>query len=232
MSRRAAPRRLPFVSVKRNIPQFRDSYGHWWIEVDGTESYGWWSMRCPLSIPQVIVGTIGTLNGVGGDVAGGTPTTDPRHGEDADFAFQPLLLAGKSDTQVRDEIRAFAASYGGRWGWPWWWRRTPMTNCHTFQLDLFTAIGLTEGAELLYTRGPGCPFMFLVRRLRWRLADGLRAGIQGLVDRSNLLVLQQADEPKTCSPQPASARHQRRLTRPHRSTVVRLCQRVGGTMGQ
>src|SRR5487761_1832515 len=142
------PRRLPFVVVKRNIPRFRDSYGHWWIEVDGTESYGWWSMRRPLSVPQVIVGTHGTLNGVGGDVVGGTLTTDPRHGEDADFAFHPLLLNGKSDDEVRNEIRHLATSYGGRWGWPWWWCRTRMTNCHTFQLDLFAGIGLYEGSQL------------------------------------------------------------------------------------
>ena len=183
------PRRLPFVTVKRNIPRFRDSYGHWWIEVDGTESYGWWSMRCPLSILQVIVGTIGTLNGVGGDVAAGTSTTDPRHGEDADFAFHPLLLNSKTDDEVRVEIRELAASYGGRWGWPWWWCRSRMTNCHTFQLDLVAAIGLHEGTDLLYTRGPGCPFMFVLRRMRWRISDALVSMVRARLRRERRLAL-------------------------------------------
>jgi hypothetical protein len=49
-----------------------------------------------------------------------------------------------------------------------------MTHCHTFQLDLFTAVGLTEGPDLLYTRGPGCPFMYLVRRAGWKLQDAFR----------------------------------------------------------
>jgi hypothetical protein len=165
------PRVLTFVTIKRNIPRFRDTYGHWWIEVDGLESYGWWADHCPLRIRAILFGSRGMLNGVGGTCPGGTSTTDPRHGEDADFCFHPTLVVPKSEHQVRAEIRAFAHSYRGVWGWPWWWAPKPMTHCHTFQLDLFTAVGLTEGPDLLYTRGPGCPFMYLVRRAGWKLQD-------------------------------------------------------------
>jgi len=169
------PRVLDFVVVKRNVPQFRDSYGHWWIEVDGDESYGWWAHRCPLRVRDVIFGGWGRLNGVGGTCAGGTPTRDPRHGEDPDFAFHPILLLPKTDAEVRAEIRTFASGHAGPWGWQWWWSRGRMTNCHTFQLDLFAAVGLTEGAELRYTRGPGCPFMYPLRCVVWRITDGLAA---------------------------------------------------------
>lgn len=170
----AGPRILDCVVVKRNVPQLRDSYGHWWIELDDGESYGWWAHRCPLRFRDVIGGAQGLLNGVGGTCRDGTLTRDPRHGEEADFAFHPTLLLSKDDGQVRAEIRAFAAAYSGAWGWQWWWLRHRMTNCHTFQLDLFAAVGITEGAALLYTRGPGCPALYPLRAAWWRMADWTR----------------------------------------------------------
>ena len=36
-----APRVVEFVTVKRNAPLAGRSYGHWWVELDGVESYGW-----------------------------------------------------------------------------------------------------------------------------------------------------------------------------------------------
>ncbi len=170
-----APRVLAFIVVKRDSPRFRDHYGHWWFEIDGVESYGWWADHCPFTLRDMIAGTRGTLNGVGGTCLGGTPTTDPRHGEESDHSFSPTLVVPKTDCQVREEIRAFARSYRGAWGWQWWWSKERMTDCHTFQDDLFEAIGLEEGAEHVYTRGPGCPFMYPFRHAAWRLQDGLAA---------------------------------------------------------
>lgn len=170
-----SPRILPFVTIKRDIARFRDTYGHWWIELDASESYGWWATRCPLRLRDVLLGTCGCVNGVGSTITTGTATSDPRHGEDADFSFHPLLLVDKTDDEVRAEIRTIARHYDAPWGWPWWWLRHRMTNCHTFQLDVFEAVGLTEGDALHYTRGPGCPVMLLVRRLRWRAQDALAA---------------------------------------------------------
>jgi hypothetical protein len=67
------PRVLTFVTIKRNIPRFRDTYGHWWIEVDGLESYGWWADHCPLRIRAILFGSRGMLNGVGGTCPGERP---------------------------------------------------------------------------------------------------------------------------------------------------------------
>ena len=169
----AVPRVLPFVVMNRDAPKVRDHYGHWWIEIDGLESYGWWADHCPFRMRDMIAGTRGVVNGVGGTCRGGTPTTDPRHGDEPDFYFFPVLVVPKSDRQVREDIRAFARCYSGAWGWQWWWSRERMTQCHMFQDDLFQAVGLREPAEYLYTRGPGCPFMYPWRQLAWKMQDRL-----------------------------------------------------------
>ncbi len=167
-------RTLSWVTIKRNNPGFKDTYGHWWLEIDGRESYAWWAVRCPLRLQDVLFGTQGVLNGLASPQLGGTATTDPRHGEIGDHTFHPWLPSDGSDEQVRADIRRFARSYAGRWGWQWWWRRQRMTNCHTFQDDLFAAVGLTEPLEFRYTRGPGCPFQYQLRRCAWWVSDGLR----------------------------------------------------------
>ncbi len=165
------PRELKFITVKRSNPRFLRTYGHWWVEVDGIESYGWWADRCPIRIRDLLVGTNGLLNGVGGSCPGGTVTTDPHHGDDADYHFHPTLVAPLSDDEVRVAIRTFARAYRGRWRYS---LTSMRSGCHGFQLALFAAAGLIEEPRHLHTRGPGCPFLFPVRRLLWALADTRR----------------------------------------------------------
>jgi hypothetical protein len=162
------PREVEFITVKRSNPRFLRTYGHWWVEVDGVESYGWWADRCPIRIRDLLVGTNGLLNGVGGSCPGGTATTDPHHGEDADYHFHPTLVAALSDDDVRNAIRTFAHAYRGRWRYS---LTSTRSGCHGFQLGLLDAAGLIEDPRHLHTRGPGCPFLFPLRRALWWLAE-------------------------------------------------------------
>lgn len=163
--------------IKRSNARFWRTYGHWWLELDGKESYGWWADHCPLRLRDLLFGATGTLNGVGGTCRGGTPTTDPHHLEEADHSFSPTLTVAKSDEQLREDIRSFARSYSGRWHWS---TKANQTGCHPFQLHLFQAVGLGEEPEHLHTRGPGCPFMYPLRSAGWRLQD-LAVAISSLV---------------------------------------------------
>ncbi len=43
----AGPRQLSWVEVKRDACRVGHTYGHWWIELDGKESYGWWPRDAP-----------------------------------------------------------------------------------------------------------------------------------------------------------------------------------------
>lgn len=162
------PRALDFVRVKRNVALAWRSYGHWWIEVDGTESYGWWPTRLPIGALDMFRGVPGVLNAVGIDPEG-MPTRDPNHGLPADHAFHPLLVVASSDDEVRVAIRRVAAAIRGEWRWS----TRPALNCHTFQLALFDAVGLVEGTGNYHTRGGGCPALWPGRRLAARL-DGRR----------------------------------------------------------
>ena len=157
--RRRTPRTVGFVEVKRSIPRLGDSYGHWWVELDGAESYGWWPDRCPLRTRDLLFGTRGTLNGVGGTCRGGTVTRDPHHGEPSDYAFHPVLRVRKTDSQVRADIRRFAQTFEGGWRWS----TRPTTNCRSFQHELLAAAGLTDGPEHRFSYGPGCPFLYPFR---------------------------------------------------------------------
>lgn len=108
-----------------------DKYGHWWTEIGGNESYGWW--------PENTVGFWGTIFGVPGELNGqtlskgkGTPTRDPHHGHPADEVFNPKIsLSEECKCKTCDEaancIRNFANSYSGSWSWPFG------QNCHSFQ---------------------------------------------------------------------------------------------------
>ncbi len=168
------PRVLTFAVVKRIDPRLPNTWGHWWIELDGQESYGWWPSPCPMGWRGALLGSRGCLNGIGGD-SGGSPTRDAYHGDEPDHWFHPTLLAPKCDDEVRREIRAFAQSYLGGFRWQWWWLREAAENCRTFQDEMFEAVGLYEDPGYLYTRGSGCPFMYPFRRVRWRIVDGLAA---------------------------------------------------------
>lgn len=137
-----ASRSLPFVVMKRNNIKFSPTvgtdYGHWWTEIDSTESYGWWPDHCPVTLNETLFGTGGDLNGVKG--CGGTPTTDYYHGETPDSMFNPILTVPKTDATVRSEIRSFAKSYSGGWRWTFGFGQ----NCRSFQKSLMAAVGLKE----------------------------------------------------------------------------------------
>lgn len=161
---------LTFVVIKRIDPRLPNTWGHWWIELDGEESFGWWPDPCPMGWRGALLGTGGVLNGIG-TTDGATTTRDAYHGDEPDHWFHPTLLVDKSDEQVCADIRAFAHSYCGGFRWQWWWLRQPGENCRTFQDKLFEAVGLHEEPDMLYTRGAGCPFMYPFRRVKWRSVD-------------------------------------------------------------
>lgn len=163
------PRILRFVTVKRNVPLTGRSYGHWWVELDDDESYGWWPGRCPIGLAGIIRGTSGVLNGLG-VTSDGSPTRDPNHGLLADHEFHPVLIAPRTDDEVRSAIRQFAASFSGGWRWS----TRPTMNCRLFQLALMDAAGLIDGTGNYHTRGSGCPALVPVRRLAGRVSGRRR----------------------------------------------------------
>jgi hypothetical protein len=161
-----APRTLRFITVKRINPRVGDTFGHWWIEMDGVESYGWWPARRPVGLRVFLFGTKGTLNGGHAFPDGRPSARDPHHLDAATHEFHPRLLVRKSDRQVRSEIRAFAESFESKWRWS---ARPTTRDCRRFQLALFKSVGLDDG-EYLYTRGPGCPFIGLFHSRSRRLS--------------------------------------------------------------
>ena len=44
----------------QRTPTWR-SYGHWWIEIDEHESYGWWPASLPAGVRDVFGGCLGVL---------------------------------------------------------------------------------------------------------------------------------------------------------------------------
>ncbi|MFN2504004.1 MAG: hypothetical protein ABR540_07215 [Acidimicrobiales bacterium] len=154
------PRALSFVTVKRNVALAGRSYGHWWVELDGSESYGWWPARAPLTTRDMLLGGPGVLNAMG-TPAEGRPTRDPNHGLTPDYEFHPVLVVPRSDDEVRNAVRRFAATFGGEWRWS----VRPTMNCRLFQLCLFDAVGLVDGTGNYHTRGSGCPALAPLRRL-------------------------------------------------------------------
>lgn len=167
LRRRPVPRTLAFMTVKRINPRVGDTLGHWWIEMDGVESYGWWPARRPVGLRVFLFGTEGILNG-GRVFADGRPSArDPHHRDAAQHEFQPRLLVRKSDRQVRAEVRYFAARFGSEWRWS---PRPTTRDCRRFQLALFRAVGLADD-EHLHTRGRGCPFLGLFHSRRRLLAE-------------------------------------------------------------
>jgi hypothetical protein len=160
LRRPPVPRVLPYVRVKRINPRVGDTFGHWWIEIDGTESYGWWPERCPIRVRDFFFGSAGTVNGLHGSCAGGTTMTDPHHREPAQHSFHPTLVVRKSDRRVRRDIRSFAQKFTGEWRYS---TKPTSNDCRSFQLRLLHAVGLEEDPEHQHTRGQGCPFLGLFR---------------------------------------------------------------------
>ncbi|HXH56545.1 hypothetical protein [Iamia sp.] len=157
------PRVLEYVTVKRNLPLTWRSYGHWWVELDGTESYGWWPAKAA-GIVRLVRGSDGVLNG------GASRTVDPNHGLPGDHEFHPVLTRHRSDDEVRASIRSFAQSFAGGWRWS----TRPSMNCRLFQLALFDAIGIVDGTGNYRTRGGGCPALAAGRRIEGRITGRRR----------------------------------------------------------
>lgn len=150
--------------AKRDDSRLGDTYGHWWLELDGVESYGWWPARRPVTLLRLMIGGRGALNG-----ARRRRRHDPHHGDRARHEFHPVLVVSKSDWQVRRDIRRYARRFGGNWRWS---LRRPSANCRSFQLALFESVGLAEPASAARSRGRGCPFLHPLRSIRCRLRRG------------------------------------------------------------
>lgn len=162
------PRALPWLVAKRYDARLGDTYGHWWIELDGAESYGWWPLRRPVTVGSFLFGGRGALNGA----RRRPPRTDPHHGDAGHHRFHPVLVVPKSDWQVRRDVRRFARRFRGGWRWS---LRRPSANCRSFQLALFDAVGLVEPSHALETRGRGCAFLHPFRAVRCRARQRGRA---------------------------------------------------------
>jgi len=165
---------LKSITIKRNHIRVwvvvgiaeGDGYGHWWTEIDGSRSYGWWPVS-PLpggltGLKQTVFGVPGELNGT--TSFGGTATRDPHHGDAADESFHPwrrepewlgfstpkLQYGPAKDTQcpcvteedikdcINDFVGTFSASHT-QWSYPLGW------NCHSFQNELMSVCCMRKG---------------------------------------------------------------------------------------
>lgn len=125
------------VVFRKDIDLFgEDKFGHWWIEIFGTESYGWWPAD-HVGFFDTIFGTDGILNG--GEIYGGTSTTDRHQGDRSDGvnAFQVYASSDHPSSYYIQQIRNFASSYSGSWSWPFG------QNCHSFQRSMISTLGFT-----------------------------------------------------------------------------------------
>lgn len=134
-------REVTAITMKRKHIHLRgdDKYGHWWTELGGGESYGWWPAE-PLSTRKTLMGVQGDLNGQA--MFGGTPTTDPHDGDPAEEQFHPKVSVcdKRTDDEIKDCIRGYAKSYSGSWRWTF----GSGQNCHSFQEGMMTHCGLSE----------------------------------------------------------------------------------------
>lgn len=134
-------RSVESITIKRKNINLAadDKYGHWWFEIDGKESYGWWP-KYPVGIQETLGGTDGELNGQ--TSFGGSATKDPHHGDSVEQEFHPQFdcTDARSDDQIKDCLRNFAKSYSG----PWRWTFGAGQNCHTFQEAALQHCGLKE----------------------------------------------------------------------------------------
>jgi hypothetical protein len=134
---------LDFITIKligRGID-------HWWIEIDDSESYGWWPVRDAEDAGDAarnfgIAGVAGELNAVSRPALGGTRTRDPHHGDSASESFHPYTIDSSdtySDDEIKRKIRVFANAFSGDY------RILFGPNCHTFITDMMRRVGLSMG---------------------------------------------------------------------------------------
>jgi len=108
-----------------------DKYGHWWTELGGGESYGWWPAQA-LGLIDTFKGVPGVLNGMVGGTplfSGGSAITDPHDGDPGDLTFSPVVNDCRTDDELKQEVRSVANGYSGNWSW----RFEFGNHCHTFQ---------------------------------------------------------------------------------------------------
>jgi hypothetical protein len=124
--------RVDFIKIKRiQMLRHADQYGHWWVEVDGKESFGWW--------PQDSVSKSETVTGVPGELNQGQQQ-DPHHGDNADVEFHPAVAEDVTEDEIRRRLKDFASSYSGDWQWVGGYGQ----NCHSFQRELMNKVGLVN----------------------------------------------------------------------------------------
>jgi hypothetical protein len=122
-------------------------YGHQWVEIGPSESYGFW--------PDQGVDLVGTFAGVPGSVNRGG-VRDPHHGDrrsvDDSFSPRPMVWPRRDVTckevceRAKRCIRQFAQRYSSRFGSEWRWRFDQGwlgdNSCHTFQSRMFDKCNL------------------------------------------------------------------------------------------
>lgn len=126
-----------------------DGYGHWWVVIDGAESYGWWPSRPLSGIKETIQGVPGVLNANTPAWArakiGLNTVQDPHHNYvDELEEFNPIVDDDRTTDQVITAIRSFATSYAiEEWAYPA--TASNESNCHTFQDELIAHCKLEKG---------------------------------------------------------------------------------------
>ncbi len=145
-ARARTDRTLEFIKIKMN----GRGIDHWWIEIDRSESYGWWPSgdASDVDYSDYIDGSLtGILNATNRTDNPGTPTRDPYHGEGAITTFHPVmddfsLMQGfnrdrvMSDDEIRLAIRDYAVNFAGDYN------LLSGPSCHTFISDLMRRLHL------------------------------------------------------------------------------------------
>jgi hypothetical protein len=140
----AAFLKIPVVFKRKHISlkSGDDKYGHWWAELNSTESYGWWPDRY-VGIWDTLTSVPGILNGQPPAPFGGTPTRDPHHGQSAEDEHQMFIKShDQTISEALQAIRDFANSYSGTWSWPFG------KNCHSFQTSMAGSTKLTYEKDI------------------------------------------------------------------------------------
>jgi hypothetical protein len=114
-----------------------DKYGHWWTEIHGKKSYGWWPKKA-VTKQSTVEGVEGELNGVTN--FGGKVSKDPHHGDTSDIEFNPVLTEDMTASELELKIDNFAKTYNGSWGWFFGYGQ----NCHSFQVEMMKQAKLKD----------------------------------------------------------------------------------------
>jgi RHS repeat-associated protein len=133
------------IRIKRKYAAIglEGKWGHWWVEINGDESYGWWPKNQIMAI-QGLCGVEGELNGQ--TSFDGSPTVDPYHGLPADEEFTPEIAVqeGCSCQDCAGAVkcmREFAASQRGGFS-------AFGLNCRSFQRAMMEHCCLQKPQEL------------------------------------------------------------------------------------